>query len=129
VATNTTTTSTASLETIYFNFNQRNITAEAKEILKRNISYLEKNPDATLTISAFCDSRGSADYNLLLSKKSAESTVSYLKKLGLAPERIKDIVWFGEKDPLNKCVDGTPCSISEYKINRRVEFKVNKTIK
>ena len=127
VVTNTTVVSTvSSLESIYFNFDNSGITAEAKEVLKRNLAYLESNPGTTLAISAFCDSQGPADYNLILSKRRAQSALNYLKKMGLAPERIKEVAWFGEKDPLNKCADGTPCTISEYKINRRVEFKVEK---
>jgi len=129
-ANSTTTTATtnntniSSLEPIYFKFNKYGITEESKEALMRNLKILVNKPEAVITISAYCDARGSSAYNQLLSEKRAKATARYLKKLGFSENRIKQIDWFGEKDPLNKCIDGTPCTAGEYKINRRVEFKV-----
>jgi outer membrane protein OmpA-like peptidoglycan-associated protein len=31
---------------------------------------------------------------------------------------------YGETKPVNKCVDGVPCTDDEYQANRRTEFKV-----
>ncbi len=130
LATNTTTTTStnntvvSSLEPIYFRFSKYGITAESKEVLMRTLKILADNPEVVITISAYCDARGSSAYNQILSEKRAKATARFLKNNGLSQNRIKKIAWFGEKDPLNKCIDGTPCTAGEYKINRRVEFKV-----
>jgi outer membrane protein OmpA-like peptidoglycan-associated protein len=31
---------------------------------------------------------------------------------------------YGESQPVNKCVNGVPCTEAEYQENRRSEFKV-----
>jgi outer membrane protein OmpA-like peptidoglycan-associated protein len=131
VASNTTTlgtntvspVKTGTLENVYFEFNGHILNSEAQQALSRNLKILAANPGMTITISAYCDSRGPAQYNEALSRKRARSVEWYLIKHGLSKNRIKTVNWFGEKDPLNKCIDGTPCTAGEYKINRRVEMR------
>lgn len=129
VVTNTTvatTTPTArSFDNIYFGFDKYIVNSEARATLLDILKKLNENPALTISIAAYSDSRGPDKYNLALSEKRANTAAWFLKKHGLDKKRIKNISWFGEKDPLNKCVDGTPCTTGEYKINRRVEFKVD----
>jgi outer membrane protein OmpA-like peptidoglycan-associated protein/tetratricopeptide (TPR) repeat protein/YHS domain-containing protein len=116
----------ASFENIYFNFDQYIINAEAQATLLKTLKILKDNPSLNISVSAYCDSRGPAEYNERLSQRRAKSAVWFLYKHGLDKKRIKTINWFGEKDPLNKCTDDTPCTTGEYRINRRVEFKIVK---
>ncbi|MGZ3863959.1 MAG: OmpA family protein [Bacteroidia bacterium] len=117
-------TGARSMDNIYFGFDKYSINAEARATLLNLVKTLKENPSLNVSIAAYCDSRGPASYNNLLSEKRARAAARFLRKHGLDEKRIKNISWFGEKDPLNKCADGTPCTSGEYKINRRVEFKV-----
>jgi outer membrane protein OmpA-like peptidoglycan-associated protein/tetratricopeptide (TPR) repeat protein len=124
--TNTVTTGGRSgLDNVYFGFNKNIINTEARAVLLHNLKILADNPNMTITVAAYCDSRGSAKYNETLSEKRARNVVWYLCRHGLNKNRIKQVSWFGEKDPLNNCADGTPCTAGQYKINRRVEFKIS----
>jgi outer membrane protein OmpA-like peptidoglycan-associated protein/tetratricopeptide (TPR) repeat protein/YHS domain-containing protein len=126
--TNTVTVNTgggSSLENIYFPFGKSIVNTEARQALLRNLKVLKDNPSLTLSIAAYCDSRGSAEYNKMLSQRRAANAAWYLQKHGLNKNRIKQIEGLGENDPATKCPDGTPCTAGEYKINRRVEFRVN----
>lgn len=112
------------LDNIYFKFNKYIINSEARQTILHHIKVLNDNPSLSISIAAYCDSRGSVKYNQALSEKRAATTVWFLVKHGINKNRIKTVQAFGEKDPLNKCADGTPCTAGEYKINRRVEFKL-----
>ncbi len=131
VATNTISTgstsssgSSSGMDNVYFGFNDNLINTEARATLLRNLKFLNDNPGTTISVAAYSDSRGSAKYNEALSEKRARNVIWYLCKHGLDKKRVNQVTWFGEKDPLNKCTDGTPCTAGEYKINRRVEFKL-----
>lgn len=119
-------TNTFGLEPVYFAFNKAGIDKIAEEALERNIKTLNSHPDAVIEISAFCDSRGSAAYNQTLSERRAKAVIKYLKQKGFDVKRVKQVDWFGEKDPVNKCIDGVTCTEDEYKLNRRAEFRLVK---
>ena len=74
-------------------------------------------------ISSHTDSRGTFEYNDLLSQQRAESVVAYLVDHGIARDRVL-AKGFGKRQLLNRCKDGVPCSESEHQINRRTEVKV-----
>ena len=119
-------TNTFGLEPVYFGFNKYNINGVALQAIERNIKTLNEHDDAIIEIAAYCDARGSAVYNQLLSKRRAKEVTKYLKKKGFDVKRVKQVDWFGEKNPVNKCSDGVPCTEDEYKLNRRTEFRLVK---
>ncbi|HXU25952.1 MAG TPA: OmpA family protein, partial [Bacteroidia bacterium] len=119
-------TNTFGLEPVYFKFNKSTLNETAILAVEQNIKTLNTHPDAIIEISAFCDSRGSAAYNQILSERRAKAVIKYLKQKGFDVKRVKQVDWFGEKDPVNKCADGVPCTEDEYKLNRRAEFRLVK---
>jgi outer membrane protein OmpA-like peptidoglycan-associated protein/tetratricopeptide (TPR) repeat protein len=119
-------TNTFGLEPVYFKFNKSNLDEAATQAVEQNIKTLNNHPDAVIEISAFCDSRGSSAYNQVLSERRAKAVIKYLKQKGFDVKRVKQVDWFGEKDPVNKCTDGVPCTEAEYKLNRRAEFRLTK---
>ncbi len=119
-------TNTFGLEPLYFEFNKANIDEAGLQALERNVKTLNNHPDATIEIGAYCDSRGSAAYNQALSERRAKAVIKELKKQGFDIKRVKQVDWFGEKDPVNKCTDAVPCTEDEYKLNRRAEFRLIK---
>jgi len=117
---------TFGLEPLYFEFNKATIDEAGLQALERNVKTLNAHPDATIEIGAYCDSRGSVAYNQALSERRAKAVIKELKKQGFDVKRIKQVDWFGEKNPVNKCTDAVPCTEDEYKLNRRAEFRLIK---
>ena len=117
-------TNTFGLNPVYFNFNQSTIDESAANLIETNIKTLQNHPDALIEIAAFCDSRGTSAYNQVLSEKRAKAVIAFLKKKGFDIKRVKQVEWFGEKDPVNKCSDTVPCTEAEYRLNRRAEFRL-----
>ena len=55
-----------------------------------------------------------------LSEKRGKSVIDYLVSKGISASRVNAQA-FGETQPVNKCVDGVPCTKAEYAANRRTE--------
>ncbi len=119
-------TNTFGLEPVYFEFNKSKINELAQQAVERNIKTLNEHTEAVIEIAAYCDARGSVAYNQILSEKRAKAVIKYLKQKGFDIKRVKQVDWFGEKDPVNKCTDEVPCTEDEYKLNRRAEFRLIK---
>lgn len=113
------------LKPLYFNLNQSSLTAEANNIVNKNIELLKKYNDLHVVIYAFTDARGSTVFNKILSLKRANAVKKHLIDQGIDKKRI-DVVGKGESDLLNKCADGVECSEEEHQMNRRAEFRVIK---
>lgn len=78
------------------------------------------NPKLQLEISGHTCDIGTADYNLGLSQRRAQSVFDYLVLKGVEPEKLTH-TGFGEGQPLNENKN-----LEQRKLNRRVEFKVTK---
>jgi len=87
-------------ENIYFDFDKSNLKLEAQEILKRKADHLKKNPNAKVVIEGHADERGTAEYNLALGDRRANSAMKFLENLGIAEARMKTIS-YGEERPLD----------------------------
>lgn len=109
------------LSTIYFDFDKYNIRKDSEVEIEKVIAAMEKYPSLKLKVNSHTDSRGPAAYNLWLSKKRAESTINYMIKKGISPDRLAS-EGFGETKLLNDCVDGVKCSAKQHDVNRRSEF-------
>lgn len=112
------------LKPIYFDFNKFDIRSDAAETLDKNIAILKANPNIVIKLTAHTDSRGSAAYNINLSKKRAQAALDYLVKKGVPRKQIVAVVSLGEKEPVNTCFDGVECTEDQHQLNRRTEFKV-----
>jgi outer membrane protein OmpA-like peptidoglycan-associated protein len=80
---------------------------------------LTKSPNTTITVAGYTDSVGSADANLALSKKRADSVASYLVSKGVAAQRIQS-VGFGNSNPV-----ASNDNEQGRSQNRRVEIKIH----
>ena len=103
-----------------------NFIAESFDIIgKKTINVLVEiknllinNSKINLYIEGYSSSDGSDNYNLMLSKKRAESVKSYLVKIGVDENRL-EIVGYGESNPIGD--NDNPMGRS---MNRRVQFKL-----
>jgi outer membrane protein OmpA-like peptidoglycan-associated protein len=94
------------------------ISAAAYPALTSVATVLTKSPDTTITVSGYTDSVGSADTNMQLSKKRADSVASYLASKGVAMQRIQS-VGFGSSNPI-----ASNDNEQGRSQNRRVEIKI-----
>ncbi|MHB8717022.1 MAG: OmpA family protein [Sulfuricaulis sp.] len=84
---------------IQFEINLSNIQREDKEKLGVVGTFLKKYPDTTAVIEGHTDNVGTAEDNMELSQRRAESVVSYLtNNLGIARSRLK-AVGYGDTRP------------------------------
>lgn len=88
------------LKDIHFDFDKYDIRSGDTEILKENAELLMKFTNVKIQIEGHCDERGTAEYNLALGERRANSVKKYLISLGIPPDRISTIS-YGEERPLD----------------------------
>ena len=109
---------------IYYDFDKWSIRPEAASTLDKLSVFLKDNPGIIVELGSHTDSRGSDDYNLVLSDKRAAAAVEYLvANQGLDAEKITS-KGYGETQLINRCDDGVVCSENDHQLNRRTEIKI-----
>ena len=120
----TTTAGTSiNLGAVYFGFDKSVLGERELSKLKLLLEELDDFSDLQLKVIAYTDSRGSAAYNMKLSKRRAAKTKEQLVRLGISPDQIT-IEWDGENQPTNNCTDEAPCPDLLHFKNRRAEIHV-----
>ncbi len=101
---------------ILFDFDRATLQQGSNKQLQDVVTLLASNPELRLEIQGHTDSDGSADYNLQLSQRRAESVRQYLLLFGVDPARLQ-AKGYGEAMPV------APNDSDENKAkNRRVEL-------
>lgn len=113
----------ALVKIIYYDYNKSDITKIAGADLFEIIYFLQENPEASVDLSSYTDSRGGDSYNMKLSKQRSDASVGFIVNRGVEDKRIK-AKGFGETKPVNACTDGKKCSEEEHSLNRRTEIRV-----
>ena len=109
----------ATLEAVvHFDFDQSAITAEADQLLREKLPILLNSPSILLRLEGHADERGSAEYNLALGSRRAESVRALLAGLGVSTDRLTTTS-YGEERPLVDQADA-----ASFALNRRVEFVI-----
>ncbi|BFM45351.1 OmpA family protein [Flavobacterium sp. CFS9] len=109
------------IKMIYFDLDKSNIRTEAALDLEKILDVLNQYPKMKLDIRSHTDSRATYKYNEALSDRRAKSTIQWLIKNGITPDRLTG-KGYGETQLVNKCSDGVPCTEEEHQMNRRSEF-------
>jgi len=104
---------------VFFDFDQADLRAEARERLERNAEFMRQHPEFTYTIEGHCDDRGTNDYNLALGQRRAETPKDFLVSLGIASDKMRTIS-YGEERPV--CTEQTE---SCWQRNRRAHFVIS----
>ncbi|HUH02241.1 MAG TPA: OmpA family protein [Kofleriaceae bacterium] len=102
-------------DTIYFEFDQSELGAEARAALDENAAWAKENPARELLIEGHTDETGTNEYNLALGDRRARAAKDYLTALGVEERRIK-IITYGEERPAS----------NEDSMNRRSVFVATK---
>jgi outer membrane protein OmpA-like peptidoglycan-associated protein len=108
------------LNNVFFDFDKWDLRPESFLELNRVVQLLAENPAIEIEMSAHTDSRGSDDYNVILSAHRAKSVMNYILAKGIAPNRIVS-QGYGETKPV--VANDTD---ENRQLNRRVEFVILK---
>jgi len=116
------------MENIYYDLDEDYIRSDAAVELDKLAAILEDNPEIIIELSSHTDSRQTADYNMDLSNRRAQSATTYIIEAGIDPERIT-AKGYGESQLLisDEEINRLP-SLEEreaaHQRNRRTEFKI-----
>ena len=103
---------------IYFDYDQAELSAEARATLDAKVPLLNANPGMRIRIAGHTDDRGSDEYNLTLGQRRAAAAKRYLVQRGIDDGRI-DVISLGEEQPASPGSDE-----SAWSQNRRAEFEI-----
>ena len=81
-------TSEVKFPVIYFDFNSIAINPDEESKLNEILHILKENPDMKVTVTGWCDTRGSVAVNKRISRQRAETLKAWLVKKGIAASRI-----------------------------------------
>ena len=73
---------------IYFSFNRITIRPSEVSKLKNILQILKENPEMKVTVTGWCDTRGSVAVNRRISRQRAQALKTWLVKRGIAASRI-----------------------------------------
>ena len=73
---------------IYFSFNRITIRPSEVSKLKNILCILKENPEMKVTVTGWCDTRGSVAVNRRISRQRAQALKNWLVKRGIAASRI-----------------------------------------
>ena len=73
---------------IYFSFNRITIRPSEVSKLKSILQILKENPEMKVTVTGWCDTRGSVAVNRRISRQRAQALKNWLVKRGIAASRI-----------------------------------------
>ncbi len=109
------------LRNIYFDFDKATLKSASNKELNNLLELLKSNPSMEIEISGHTDSKGSDEYNQVLSQKRAQAVVNWLIAKGISKNRLT-YHGYGESRPLASN-DDEP---EGRELNRRTEFKILK---
>jgi peptidoglycan-associated lipoprotein len=93
----------ARIEDAYFDYDQHTLRADAVKALQGDSTelrdILKDYPNYKLTIEGHCDERGSAQYNMALGEKRAESAKDYLVQVGIPANQLA-LISYGKDKPI-----------------------------
>jgi peptidoglycan-associated lipoprotein len=103
------------LKDVYFDYNKSDLRPDGVEALNKVAEVLKRTGIAVL-IEGHCDERGSAEYNLAMGDRRAQTVKSYLMSLGVAEAQLATVS-YGKENP--QCFDATEQC---WQLNRRAHF-------
>jgi outer membrane protein OmpA-like peptidoglycan-associated protein len=115
----------ALVKIIYYDYNKSDIKRNASKDLLEIVYFLEDNPEASVELSSYTDSRGGAPYNEQLSQRRADASVGFIASKNISAKRLAS-KGYGEANLVNKCVDNVTCTDEEHSANRRTEIRITK---
>jgi peptidoglycan-associated lipoprotein len=108
------------VQDIYFDYDKSDVRSDARDVLTRDAaaikSILADFPNASIVVEGHCDERGSAEYNLGLGDRRANSAKEFMVQMGVPADRLKTIS-YGKERP--QCTENSEDCLQK---NRRAHF-------
>lgn len=76
---------------VHFALDKSDLSKPSQQTLKLVVQKLQDNPNYSVTLYGYTDTRASAQYNLALSKRRADAVMSYLTNHNINPNRLTSI--------------------------------------
>lgn len=114
------TTTSMTLDPVYFDFDNAQLRPEARKALARYAKAILDHPEwGSIRVEGHCDERGSGEYNLALGSRRASGVKRYLMDSGVPASRLTTQS-YGEEKP---AVRGH--GEAAWRYNRRSELQVD----
>ncbi|MGE5547352.1 MAG: peptidoglycan-associated lipoprotein Pal [Solirubrobacterales bacterium] len=84
---------------VFFDYDKYSLRADAKATLDKQVAWLKKYPNYSLTVEGHADERGTREYNLALGERRANAVKEYLTANGLPAARVKTVS-YGKERPV-----------------------------
>lgn len=107
------------LKPVFFDFDSPAIKRDERAKITDAADYLKKNPQYRMLLEGHCDWRGTAEYNLGLGDRRAQSVRQFLQDLGVPKDKLETL----SKGSLGATEHGSEDVMAK---ERRVEFVILK---
>jgi peptidoglycan-associated lipoprotein len=88
------------LKPVFYELDSADLSADSQASLQQNAQVLKKFGTWQITIEGHCDERGTAEYNLALGERRANTARDYLVSLGIPAARVKTVS-YGKEFPFD----------------------------
>ena len=105
---------------VFFATNETVLTTASRETLRKQATWLRKNPSVNVVLEGHADERGTREYNLALGERRANSAKDYLMTYGISSNRVS-VISYGKERP----VDSGSNPLAWSKNRRSVTVKAN----
>jgi peptidoglycan-associated lipoprotein len=106
------------LRPAFFPLDSADLDDGGRMVVSANVDVLKKYPRWVVTFEGHCDERGTAEYNLALGERRANSVKTYMLSLGIAPDRLRTVS-YGKEFPFDQ-----GHSEDAWSQNRRAHFVI-----
>ncbi|HVD93369.1 MAG TPA: OmpA family protein, partial [Vicinamibacterales bacterium] len=108
-------------EDVHFDFDRYSLRPEALRTLDEAVTVLQKNPDVRVEIEGHTCNIGTAEYNLALGERRANSVRDYLVSRGISADRFRTVSYGEERPKYDNAREET------RRLNRRAALVVRLT--
>jgi len=110
------------VQAVFFDYNQAELRAEAKDTLRRAAEWLTQAPNRSIVfrIEGNCDPRGTEEYNIGLGERRAQAAREFLVSLGVEVSRMQTVS-YGEERATGTS-EGSPDIRPSWAYDRRDGF-------
>jgi len=105
---------------VFFATNESILTTRSRDTLRKQATWLRKNPEVNVVLEGHADERGTREYNLALGERRANAAKDYLMTYGVSSDRIS-VISYGKERP----VDSGSNPLAWSKNRRSVTVKAN----
>jgi peptidoglycan-associated lipoprotein len=86
---------------IYFDYNKFDVRSDQMPLVQADAQFVKQYPELRVLIEGNCDERGSAEYNLALGAKRADSVERAFEQLGVPKSQLQSVSYGKERPVCN----------------------------